>query len=336
MRAVASRDGQLRPVTLARPEPAAGQILIRVLACGICTSDLHFLKHGAAMVKASVESGGRFNLDLTQDVVMGHEFCGQVVARGPSTERTVAIGDRVTSIPPHGAFSNTHTGGYAEYMLLNAHQALPVPDEVPSEVAAMTEPMAVGRHAVAAARISAGEAAVVYGCGPIGLALVAHLKAAGAGTIVATDLAGSRRRLASAMGADLVLDPRTTTPLRALADRAGYRPGDGIVMFDAIGVRGSIAQLMREAPASGARIVVVGVCMQDDEIVPMAGIEKELQLKFVLAYSPAEFAATLDSICDGSIDPSPLISGRVGLDGIAAAFNELGDPESHCKIMVVP
>ncbi len=336
MRAVAARAGRLRTVEIARPEPAAGEVLVRVLACGICSSDLHFLKFGADMVKASVESGGRFNLDLSRDVVMGHEFCGEVVSLGPESVCAVAVGDRVTSIPPHGAFSNDYSGGYAEYMLLNADQVLKVPDHVSSEVAAITEPMAVGRHAVAAARFAGGEPVVVYGCGPIGLAIIAHLREAGAGTIAAADYVGRRRRLAYTMGADLVIDPRQRSPLGALAEQGGYRPGGAIVMYDAVGVRGSIAQLMREAPLRGARIVVAGACMQNDEIVPMAGIEKELELKFVLAYSAGEFAATLDAIGKGVLDPSALISGRVGLDGVAGAFERLENPDGHCKIMVVP
>ena len=93
---------------------------------------------------------------------------------------------------------------------------------------------------------------------------------------------------------------------------------------------------MREAPQRGGRIVVVGVCMQDDTITPMAGIEKELALKFVLGYTPQEFAETLDRIAGGAIDPKPIITGKVGLDGVEGAFQTLGNPEEHCKIIVTP
>ncbi len=337
MRAVAACDGRLRLVDIPRPEPAAGEILVKVLACGICGSDLHFLKFGADMVRASVESGfGRFALDLTRDIVMGHEFCCEVVAYGPDTDAKVPIGGRVTSIPPHGAFNNDYSGGYAEYMLLNANLALPLPDSVSTEQAAMTEPMAVGLHSARAARISGAEPAVVYGCGPAGLAVIAHLKAEGCGTIVASDLSAARRKLALTMGADIAVNPREISPITMLQRQSSYQRGDEIVMFDAIGTPGSIALLMKEAPASGARIIVVGVCMQNDEIVPVAGIEKELQLKFVLAYTRGEFAETLGAIGGGTIDPTPMISGRVGLGGVAGAFETLASPEEHCKIMVTP
>ena len=336
MRAVAARSGRLELVEIPRPEPGEGKVLVRVLACGICTSDVHFLTHGEEFVRTSAESGGRFALDLSRDVIMGHEFCGEVVASGPGCAGVLEPGERVTSVPPHGAFSTEYSGAYAEFMLINERQALKVPGHVPSEHAAMTEPLAVGRHAVGAARLEGGEPAIVYGCGPIGLAVIAHLRSAGAGTIIASDPAASRRRLAAAMGADMALDPAESAPVEALYASGDYEPGGGAVMFDAIGVPGSIGLLMREAPLRGARIVVVGACLQQDRIAPMAGIEKELELKFVLAYSGSEFRATLDGICGGELDPAPLISGRVGLGGVAAAFEALKDPERHCKVMIVP
>ena len=336
MRAVAARGGRLELVEIPRPEPGDGEVLVRILACGICASDVHFLAHGAEFVSTSIESGGRFALDLSRDVIMGHEFCGRVVASGPGCQGVLQAGQRVTSVPPHGAFSNEYSGAYAEYMLINEHQALHVPDHVPSELAAMTEPLAVGRHAVEAANFRGGEPAIVYGCGPIGLAVIANLRAAGAGQIIASDLAASRRRLAAAMGADIALDPLESPPVAALLGADGYEPGQDVVMFDAIGVPGSIALLMREAPLRGARIIVVGACLQKDWIAPMAGIEKELELRFVLAYSGAEFRATLDQISRREIDPAPLISDRIGLDQVAATFKALEDPERHCKVMIAP
>ena len=336
MRAVAARAGRLEQVEIARPDPGNGQVLVRILACGICTSDIHFLAHGKEFVGNSAEYGSRFALDLSRDVIMGHEFCGQVVARGPGCDGVLQPGERVTSVPPHGAFSNDFSGAYAEFMLINESQALRVPDHVRSEIAALTEPLAVGRHAVGSAGFKGGEPAVVYGCGPIGLAVIAHLRAAGAGLIIASDLAASRRKLASVMGADITVDPLTSSPIEEIFGADGYRPSKGLVMFDAIGIPGSLALLMREAPLQGARIVVVGACLQRDLITPMAGIEKELEIKFVLAYSGTEFGATLDAVGNGEIDPAPLISGRIGLGQIAAAFKALEDPEQHCKVMIVP
>ena len=334
MRAVVMRDFELVVDDIPVPEPGAGEVLVKTLACGICGSDLHFLKFGRDMIRASREAGsGTFSVDLEQDIVMGHEFCCEVLEYGPGTEPTVPVGERVVSFPTKGAYSNVYPGGYGEYQLLDAAMLLPVDDSVASEHAATTEPLAVGLHAARAGRFTGGEAAVVYGCGPVGLATIAALRLDGVGPIIASDFSPRRRELAGAMGADVAVDPRETPPIAALQQR---RPAGEVVMFDAIGVPGTIDLLMREAPGRGTRIVVAGVCMQDDQIRPMAGIEKELSIKFVLAYTPQEFADSLAAITDGRIDPSNLVTGKVGLDGVASAFETLADPEEHCKIIVTP
>ena len=336
MRAVAARDGQLRMVDIAQPEPAEGEVLVKNLACGICGSDLHFLQFGPDIVRNSMEAGNaQFAPDLSRDMVMGHEFCCEVVGYGPNTAETVPVGSRITSVPSRGAYNPDSPGGYGEFMVLDSTMILPVADHVSTEHAATTEPMAVGLHAVRAAKFEGGEPAVVYGCGPVGLATIASLRNEGAGKIIASDFSPRRRELAGILGADEVVDPRETPPIAAL-ERTGYQVGSDVVMFDAIGVQGTIAMLMREAPGRGARLVIVGVCMQEDTIRPMGGIEKELQLKFVLGYTPQEFAETLDAIGSGAIQPGPMITGKVGLDGVAGAFQTLGDPEEHCKIIVTP
>ena len=89
-------------------------------------------------------------------------------------------------------------------------------------------------------------------------------------------------------------------------------------------------------PASYGTIVVVGVCMQPDRINPFIGISKELNIQFVLGYDPMEFAGSLRSIAEGEIDVAPMITAEVDLDGVPRAFEDLGDPEEHCKILVVP
>jgi threonine dehydrogenase-like Zn-dependent dehydrogenase len=90
------------------------------------------------------------------------------------------------------------------------------------------------------------------------------------------------------------------------------------------------------AAPRGTRIIVVGVCMEHDTIQPMLGISKELGIQFVLGYTPDEFAATLGHVAKGAIPTAPLITGTVGVEGVAPAFEELGSPERHAKILVEP
>lgn len=326
------------------PRPASGQVLVDVKACGICGSDLHFIAHGATMLELGRRMGGVPDLgrpatDLSRDVYMGHEFAAEVVEAGPDTVAPPA-GTLVTSLPvlvgPDGVepivYSNDVPGGYAEQMLLTAPLLLEVPNGLDARRAALTEPMAVGLHAVNKAGLAGGEGALVLGCGPVGMAVIAALRRRGVEPIVAADYSPARRALAARMGAHHVTDPAVTPSFEAWAEHGGLRP---LVVFEAVGVPGMIDDVLQWAPAQ-SRVVVVGVCMGADRITPFFGIAKEINLQFALAYDPQEFADSLRAIAEGEIDVEPLITGTVDLDGVPGAFAELSDPGRHCKILVVP
>jgi len=340
MRAAVMRHSQLVVDTIPDPTPLEGEVVVKTLACGICGSDLHALKHADKMVEAARESGAPFTLDVTRDVVMGHEFCAEVVAFGPNSSAAVKTGDRVVSMPlifrngaMHGVgYSNDVPGGYGEYMVLSTGLVLPVPNGLSTQHAALTEPMAVGVHAVAKARLDTYDAPLVIGCGPVGLAVIAALKLRGCAPIVAADFSPMRRALAERMGAHVVVDPAQRRAIETFSEATSMRPA---VIFECVGVPGLLRQIMGEAPPQ-ARVVVVGVCMDDDVIRPMVGINKELAVQFVLGYTPDEFAQTLQAIAEGQIDVAPLITGRVGLDAVPAAFETLGKPDAHAKILVEP
>jgi threonine dehydrogenase-like Zn-dependent dehydrogenase len=340
VRAAVMRGSAIVIDTVPDPEPGPGEVLVRTLACGICGSDLHALRHAATLVGAARESGMPFTMDPARDVVMGHEFCAEVLDFGPDTQRALRPGTRVVSMPlAAGAsgvqaigYSNDYPGGYGELMVLSELFCLPVPDGLATEHAALTEPMAVGLHAVAKARLEPGDAPLVVGCGPVGLAVVAALRLRGAEPIVAADFSPARRALAERLGAHVVVDPGAERPVDRWSHVAG---GRGAVVFECVGVPGLLDQLMREAPRD-ARLVVAGVCMEDDRIRPLFGINKELSVQFVLGYTPLEFAETLGHIAEGRITVEPLVTGRVGVDGVAGAFETLARPEAHAKILVEP
>jgi len=235
-------------------------------------------------------------------------------------------------------------------MRLTEALLLEVPNGLPTEQAALTEPMAVGLHAVAKARLEPDDAPLVIGCGPVGLAVIAGLRLTGARPIVAADFSARRRDLAVELGADVVVDPARSTPWSSWREAAVWRdasrapvlppwiagpPVRPAVVFECVGVPGVLDQLMAAAPR-GSRIVVVGVCMEPDTIHPMLGISKELNLQFVLGYTPDEFAATLRHIADGKIPTTPLVTGKVGVEGVADAFEALASPTLHAKILVEP
>jgi threonine dehydrogenase-like Zn-dependent dehydrogenase len=347
MRAAVMRNWELRVDDVEAPTPGDGQVLTKVLACGICGSDLHLLRHGEEARRLSIETSDEqppdpmsaVPFEPATDMVMGHEFCCEVVDVGRGVD-SLRVGDVVVSMPVafdaaglHGiGFSNRYPGGYAELMVLNELVALKVPSGLPHRLAALSEPLAVGVHAVAKSAITVGDAAVVIGLGPVGLACIAAMKLLGIGPIVGADFSPARRALAEHLGCDEVVDPAVEAPMSAWRRIDGARP---LVIFEAVGVPGMIEHAMRMAPKN-SRVLIVGVCMQQDLIHPMLGIGKELNLQFALGYEPHEFAASLDAIATERVDLAPLLTGTVSIDDIPQAFADLADPERHAKILVEP
>ncbi len=378
MKAVVCQSGQLFVVDRAEPRPGPGQVLLKVLRCGICGSDLHIRQHcdewGALMARSGYTSLTRAD----QQVVFGHEFSGEVLEYGPDCKRSAKPGTQVVASPALRVgneidmigLSARIDGAYAERVVVQETSMLPVPNGLPPDLAALTEPMAVGLHAINRGDVKRSDVAVVIGCGPVGLAIICLLKARGVKTIIASDFSPGRRRLASQCGAHVVVDPAIDSPYanwgqygfiqdvpatlelmvssREKLDRlpipwwhawrlAEWVVGDpkGPVVFECVGAPGVLQNIIEGVPQF-ARIVVVGVCMQSDRIENAVAINKALQIRFSAGYSPLEFRDTLHAMAYGKVDAAPLITGEVGLDGVDAAFTALGDPETHAKILINP
>ncbi len=341
MRAAVARRGEMVVDDVADPTPGEGEALIAVTACGICGSDLHTLRHAHSMLALASMTGAEDAFDPDADFVMGHEFCGEVLELGAATDGLAAgVGDLVVSMPMAFTatgvellgFSNHYPGVFAERMLLTAGMCLPVPNGLDARIASLTEPVAVAVHAVNRSEMTPGDGALVLGAGPIGLALIAVLEGRGVAPIVASDFSPRRRELALAMGADVVVDPAVETAMDGWTRAAG---GATPVVFEAIGVPGILDDICRAVPPQ-TRITVVGVCMETDSFLPLVAVAKELRFQFVIYYDPTEFADTLRQLAEGEIDPSPLVTGTVAIDGVPEAFAVLGHPEGHAKVLVEP
>jgi 2-desacetyl-2-hydroxyethyl bacteriochlorophyllide A dehydrogenase len=343
MRAAVFKDHRFDVAELPTPQPGPGQVLVKVRACGICGSDLHFAKHADHIVEQARKLGAptaELERGLTTGLVLGHEFVGEIVDFGPETSQTLQRGDRVCSMPfvlkeagPALLGSTPETpGAYAEYLVLSEALCLKVDNSIPDEAAALVEPLGIAVHAVNKAAMQAGDVAVVVGCGPIGLAITAVLKMRGVHTIVASDLSPRRRDLAQTMGATQVINGREAS---AVLTAAAAAPGARMVVFENTGAPGMLGRLVLEAPQN-ARIVVSGIAAGDESFIPMVAIMKELQLSFIIYYSPQEFAEALAAIRDGKLNWQPLVTGTIGLDEVNAAFKSLEDPEVHAKILIDP
>jgi threonine dehydrogenase-like Zn-dependent dehydrogenase len=378
MRAVVCENAQLEVVDLPAPEPGAGQVLVDVRRCGICGSDLHARHHADEHADVLAEAGYDGFMRSEQRVVLGHEFYGELADYGPKTRKRLPTGTPVVALPLLRRGEDVHAiglsaaapGGYAQQLVIEESLMLAVPNGLAADVAALTEPMAIGWHAVCRAEVKKGDVAIVIGCGPVGLAVICMLKAKGVRTVVASDFSAARRALATACGADVVADPNVDSPYARSAERGhlmtvpakaklgletidklnrlpvpwhhvwraaeklGAKPKHPVI-FECVGVPGILDGIIASAPLN-SRVVVVGVCMTPDTIRPAMAINKEIDLRFVVGYTPLEFRDTLHMLAEGKVDPAPIVTGTVGLPGVEQAFDALASAETHAKILIDP
>lgn len=330
--------------TLPDPTPGPSDLVLRVAACGICGSDLH-------MADVHDTEGGM--KPLPRGAVMGHEFAGEIVAVGRDAGGKFRAGERVTVLPYLGCGAcapclsgrgyrcsavrwmglGALPGAYAEYVRVGAAEAVRLPDEVDDASGALVEPLAVGLHAVRAGNLQAGESALVIGAGPVGLAVALWLKELGARHVIVSDLSPERRALAEKIGATAVVDPRAEpVPEAAKRFAGGERPA---LVFDCVGIPGSQQMAMDYAPADG-RVVIAGVCMQSDRILPVKAVTKELMLRYVFMYERRDFELAIDLMARRRIAPQTMLTGRVGFASFPAAFEALKRDKTHCKVLLTP
>jgi threonine dehydrogenase-like Zn-dependent dehydrogenase len=356
VRAAIFANGKFKTETLPSPTPGAGQMLVRPLVCGICGSDLHTRRHAHHLASLLHRAGFKGFMSPDRPVVLGHEFCCEVLDYGPGCKRTVPVGERLVGLPfiadPAGlvliGYSNVFNGAFAEEMVLQEDATFAVPDHVPTDVAALAEPLAVAVHAVAAAQPGPDCAFVVYGCGPVGLFVIARLRHLGLGPILAVDPDPARRAFAERMGADVVTAPSPAVagawweergaPLGvsdAAAARAAGLRGRRPVIFECVGKPGVLKSIAEEAPAS-ATMVVVGLCMSPDTIEPSYLIQKQIVMRFVFAYDAEEFAESTRMLAKNPDVVAPLVTGHETLDRVTEAFDALERGGSQAKVLIRP
>ena len=336
------------------PKIGPDEVLIKVMACGICGSDMHFYE--------TDPDGYILYPGLTKfPTALGHEFSGEIVELGKNVEN-VRVGDMVTveemnwcghCTPCRNCFPNqcenleeigfTIHGALAEYIGVEGKYCWPIDSiaeryggdkEKAFEVGATVEPHCVAYNSIfeCAGGFKPGAYAAVYGAGPIGLSAIALLKAAGAAKVIAFEISEGRRALAENVGADTVCDPDKVVPHEVVLDLTGGAGAE--VHVEAAGAPAKTVPEMEKSMAIGGWITQIG---RAAERVPM--YLETFQVKKGRIFGAqghsgyGNFPNVIRLIASGAIDPSKIITARYDLDHAVDAIVKSGRREDG-KVMV--
>lgn len=321
---------ELRLDRVPTPEAGPRDAVVRVAACGICGSDLGYLKLGGVAGPTDTP------------MPIGHEFSGVVESVGTDVVG-IAPGDRVV-VDPQAADNRIGNGGSEgaftpRLLVRNASEdrcLIPIPDALSFEVAALAEPLGVGMQAVNRSRAQAGEKAVVFGAGPIGLAAIATLRYRGVEDVVAVDLSDTRLEVARKLGARETVNPARDRVGERIRDIQGTSLVMGAPMADtdlyieASGAPAVLPQIVRRAK-SGARVVIVALHREEIGMNFLLVMMKELELLGSIAQPPDwnDMIAMLEEV-----DLSAMITHRFPLDRFGEALAVAQDADAGAKVMI--
>ena len=312
------------------PEPTApgpGEVIIKVGACGICGTDLEEYTDGPLFIPVDEPNPltGR-----KAPLTIGHEFAGEVVEVGKGVtafkpgdhlapDVLLYCGDcywcqrhQVVLCDSLAALGQMGDGGLAEYCKLPVKMAIPVPNGLSDDHAAMAEPLSVAVRAVRRGRMAPGERVAVFGGGTIGLFCLQVAKAAGAGEVFVVEPLAGRRELALQLGASAVIDPTTTDPVAEVRRLTGGIGPD--LVLEAAGAA-PVTPVAIQAARKGGRIVLVGIPVAPSTInfFDVVFTEKEIIGSLSHVYDE-DYATAIHWLGDGRIQAEPLISVRVPLE----------------------
>jgi threonine dehydrogenase-like Zn-dependent dehydrogenase len=344
MRAVVLRGGRLEVRQTPDPIPGPGELLLRTLSTAICASDVHFMDHHDL-----VPEGGPAGMvyDEDRDIVLGHEFVGEVVAHGPDCTDDFPVGTRVTAMPIlliDGGLGGTKVigqhpeaqGSFGELLVVNEMMARAVVGDVADDAVALVDAFAVGEFYVRSSAIGPGEVGIVIGAGAIGLSAVAALASRGVDPIVVSDFNAGRRELAEQFGAHVVVDPAEQSPFDVFRDlRQDRWITKPAVVFECVGTPGLIRQIV-DSCEMWTRIFAAGGWYTGDTIDCTAATHKGVTIQFGGGPHPEDWYGTLDAISEGRLDPLPSVGRVIGLDEVPEALELTRRSEGPPRIIVHP
>lgn len=299
--AVFYKEKDLRIEEAVKPSPKQGELLIKVMACGVCGTDVHIFNgdEGAAATPPKT--------------ILGHEFSGIVEAVGEGV-KGFSVGDRVCVDPNKlcnecyyckngmGHFcediigiGTTIDGGFAEYCVIPQSQAYKISDETTYEAAAMTEPVACCVHGIDMCNISCGDSVVIIGGGMIGMIMLQLAKLSGAGKLIMLEPVKEKREIAERLGADICIDPTTEDAAKALKNNGVERAA---VVIECVGNVKTMEEALRLA-GKNSTVMLFGLTAPDDvmKIKPFDIFKKEITLKasFISPYTQKRALELIDS-----------------------------------------
>ncbi len=294
------------------PPPGAGELRMRVHACGICGSD---------KVLAYTSPPGAI---LGHEVIAEVESCGTDVSGWQPGDRAIPIGDH---LGVGGTF-----GGFSEWIVVSADVCVRVPESVPSLDAVVGEPVGNGLHFVRRSRLRPGQRVAILGAGQVGLSILYWARRLGAGPIVVTEPAAARAQCARELGADVVLDPTRVEHLAAaITDALGGRPQ---VVFEAVGRAEVVTEAIHMVGAGGGVVVLAGITLEEVPIRPASLCLKETDLVFPLGTVKEEVEEVVAALARGELPAQRFVSHRIRLADLPAALKDLGRPTDQIKVVV--
>lgn len=334
--------GQIEFRTIKTPKPRPDEALVKIEACGVCGSDVHYYQHGRI---------GDFV--VRKPLILGHECAGTVVAVGRRV-KNVALGDRVAieagttcgrcehcrsgryNLCPDVVFLATPPvhGAFVQYLAHPASWLHKLPDGVSFEEGAMLEPFNVGLYAAKLAQVQPGDTVAVLGSGPIGLTALQAAKVFGATTLIATDIAPARLRLAKRLGATATVNAKKSDPVAAILELTEGKGAD--VVFEAAGTVPTAQQAVAAVKRGGA-IALIGLGTQDRFEMPVTDIIcKEVRLSGQFRYANL-YPPAIELVASGAVDLKSMITHRYPLAKLpeAMAACAQGDPKA-VKTMIAP
>jgi threonine dehydrogenase-like Zn-dependent dehydrogenase len=345
VRAVVLRGGELTVRETADPVPGQGDLLLKTLSTAICASDVHFMDHPELGID---DPTGRSLYDADRDIVMGHEFVGEVIGHGPGCSDAFPIGARVTSMPIRlvdgGAggvrIIGQHPeaqGSFGELLVVPEATAKIVDGAISSDAIAVVDCFAVGEFYVRSANLQPGEVPIVIGAGAVGLSAVAALSSRGIEPIIVSDFQAERRELArTGFGAHVLVDPAEESVFDAFRKvRAEHSLGGSAVVLECVGASGLIDKLVSEAEFL-TRIYCAGGWYTGDTLSITEATRNGLTLQFGGGPMPQDWFGVLDAVVEGRLDPMPSVGSVIGLDEVPDAIEQARRSEGPPRVVVHP